>query len=134
MILELRVASGLAAATPPSTIASPHSERYSTKIVPSIEFLVNAIGRAKRVDAPEGGELVDICDEYLAPIPFSCRSASCGTCHVQILEGAELFEPPGPAEAELLALLGGGPDHRLACQARIRSGPGVIRLRAVLGG
>lgn len=115
-------------------IAQPEGERYSTKIVPSIEFLVNSIGRAKRVDAPEGGELVDICDEYLAPIPFSCRSASCGTCYVQVLEGAELFEPPAHEEAELIALLGGGADHRLACQARIKPGPGVIRLRAVLGG
>lgn len=105
-----------------------------TKIVPSIEFTVNSIGRAKRVDAPEGGELVDICDEYLAPIPFSCRSASCGTCHVEVLAGAELLEPPSAEEAELLSLLGGGPNHRLACQARVRSGPGVIRLRAVLGG
>jgi ferredoxin len=105
-----------------------------TKIVPSIEFTVNSIGRAKRVDAPDGGELVDICDEYLAPIPFSCRSASCGTCHVEVLAGAELLEPPSAEEAELLSLLGGGPNHRLACQARVRSGPGVIRLRAVLGG
>ncbi|MGC4091301.1 MAG: 2Fe-2S iron-sulfur cluster-binding protein [Polyangiaceae bacterium] len=114
--------------------ASRGAERYSTKIVPSIEFMVNFIGRAKKVDAPDGGELVDICDEYLAPIPFSCRSASCGTCHVQVLEGAELLEPPDPAEAELLSLLGGGPGHRLACQARVRGGAGVIRLRAVLGG
>jgi len=115
-------------------IACCGSERYSTKTVPSIEFMVNSIGRAKRVDAPEGGELVDICDEYLAPIPFSCRSASCGTCHVEVMEGAEFLDPPGSAEAELLALLGGGPAHRLACQARVRSGPGIIRLRAVLGG
>ncbi|HET9931484.1 MAG TPA: 2Fe-2S iron-sulfur cluster-binding protein [Polyangiaceae bacterium] len=102
--------------------------------MPSIEFLVNSIGRGKRIDAPEGGELVDICDEYLAPIPFSCRSASCGTCYVQVLEGGELLEAPGPEEAELVALLGGGADHRLACQARVKPGPGLIRLRAVLGG
>ncbi len=102
--------------------------------MPSIEFLVNSIGRAKRVDAPEGGELVDICDEFLAPIPFSCRSASCGTCHIQVLEGVEFLEPPDPPEAELLELLGGGSDHRLACQARVKRGAGAIRVRAVLGG
>lgn len=102
--------------------------------MPTLEFLANAVGRLKRVEAPDGGELVDICDEYLAPIPFSCRSASCGTCHVQVLEGAELLEPPSPEEAELLSLLGGEGQHRLACQARVRPGPGVVRLRAVLGG
>lgn len=102
--------------------------------MPTLEFLANAIGRLKRVEAPKGGELVDICDEYLAPIPFSCRSASCGTCHVEVLEGGELLEPPAAEERELLALLGGHGEHRLACQARVRPGPGVVRLRAVLGG
>jgi 2Fe-2S ferredoxin len=100
--------------------------------VPTIEFCANSIGRTKRVEAPEGGELVDICDHYLAPIPFSCRSASCGTCHVAVLEGAEWFEPPAEEEAELLQLLGGEGPHRLACQARLRAGDGLVRLRAVL--
>ena len=45
-------------------------------------------------NAPEGGRLVDFCDELRAPIPFSCRSASCGTCRMEILEGTELLEPP----------------------------------------
>jgi 2Fe-2S ferredoxin len=100
--------------------------------VPTIEFCANAIGRTKIVEAPEGGDLVDLCDHILAPIPFSCRSASCGTCHVQILEGLDFFEPPGPDEAELLELLGGEGPHRLACQARLLPGPGLVRLRAVL--
>lgn len=102
--------------------------------MPTLEVLANAIGRSKRIEAPEGGDLVDICDEFLAPIPFSCRSASCGTCHVEVLEGAEHLDPPGPAEAELLALLGGREGHRLACQARVRPGDGLLRLRAVLAG
>jgi ferredoxin len=101
--------------------------------VPTLEFLANAIGRKKQVEAPAGGELVDICDDCLAPIPFSCRSASCGTCHVQVLEGAELLEPPSAEEAELLSVLGGKGVLRLACQARVRAGPGLIRLRPVLG-
>ena len=100
--------------------------------MPTIEFCANTIGRMKRVEAPEGGELVDICDHVLAPIPFSCRSASCGTCHVEVLEGVESLEPPKPEEQELLRLLGGEGTYRLACQARVRPGPGLIRLRAVL--
>jgi ferredoxin len=100
--------------------------------VPTIEFCANAIGRSKLVEAPAGGELVDICDHFLAPIPFSCRSASCGTCQVEVVEGALHLEPPSPEETELLKLLGGEGTHRLACQARVRPGPGLIRLRAVL--
>ena len=102
--------------------------------VPTLEFLANKIGRLKRIEAPEGGDLVDICDEFLAPIPFSCRSASCGTCHVEVLAGGELLEPPAPAELELLQLLGDAEKHRLACQARVRPGPGLVKLRAVLAG
>lgn len=102
--------------------------------MPTLVISANAVGRQKQIEAPNGGELVDLCDEYLAPIPFSCRSASCGTCHVEVLEGAEYLEPPAEEEAELLAVLGGKGSHRLACQARVRPGPGLIRLRAVLGG
>jgi 2Fe-2S ferredoxin len=101
--------------------------------VPTIEFCASAVGATKRVEAPEGGELVDICDHYLAPIPFSCRSASCGTCHIEVLEGADCFEPPNADEAALLELLGGEGPHRLACQARVRAGDGLVRVRPVLG-
>ena len=102
--------------------------------VPKIEFLANTIGPAKTVDVENGGELVDICDKYFAPIPFSCRSASCGTCHVEVLEGEDLLAPPEEQEEELLDILGGdGEVRRLACQARVKPGPGLIRIRAKLG-
>jgi ferredoxin len=101
--------------------------------VPRIEFLESALGRAKTVEAPEGGSLVDLCDEHYAPIPFSCRSATCGTCHVIVVEGMEHFEPPNDEEAELLAILRGPDKSRLACQAVLKSEAGVVRLRSVDG-
>lgn len=101
--------------------------------VPKIEFEASSAGRSKVVDRPEGGDLLDICDDVLAPIPFSCRSASCATCEIKVLEGIEFFEPPNDDEADLLGILG-KKDHRIACQARIRSGAGLIRLRAVAVG
>ena len=88
-------------------------------------------GRAKTVDAPEGGALVDICDEHYAPVPFSCRSASCATCESEILEGMELLEPPNPEEQELLEILNGPSNRRLCCQAVVKRGAGTIRLRAI---
>jgi 2Fe-2S ferredoxin len=99
--------------------------------VPTILFLANALGPEKRVEAPEGGKLVDICDKASAPIPFSCRSASCATCQIEIVEGGDLFEPPNADELELLELLDAPKANRLACQARVRGGTGVIRLRPV---
>ncbi|HXN32787.1 MAG TPA: 2Fe-2S iron-sulfur cluster-binding protein [Polyangiaceae bacterium] len=88
-------------------------------------------GVAIEADAPEGGRLVDLCDEHRAPVPFSCRSASCGTCRIDILEGSELLEPPRDDELEVLDLFGDDPARcRLACQARVRAGKGRVRVRA----
>jgi ferredoxin len=84
-------------------------------------------------EVPEGGAVVDVCDEHpRAGVPFSCRGANCGTCRVHVTEGLEHCEPAGPDERELLALLGDRPGHRLACQLRVRPGPGVVRLRVTL--
>jgi ferredoxin len=87
-------------------------------------------GEVVETDAPDGGSLVDLCDDHRAPVPFSCRSASCGTCRVDVLDGAELLEPPRGDELEVLDLFGDDPAHRrLACQARVRAGGGRLRVR-----
>jgi ferredoxin len=99
--------------------------------MPTIDFLGNAAGRGKSVEAPEGGELLAMCDRHLAPVPFSCRSATCATCHVQVLEGGELLVPPAAEERELLDVIRAAPDTRLACQVIVRAGDGRVRLRPV---
>lgn len=102
--------------------------------MPRIEFVESVFGPGKTIDAPDGGSLLDLCDEHYAPIPFSCRSATCATCQVLVLSGGEYFEPPNDAEEELLAIVRSpqGPS-RLACQAVLKSGPGLIKLRSVDG-
>lgn len=99
--------------------------------MPTVVFLANVLGPEKRVEIEESAELVDICDLVLAPVAFSCRSATCATCHIQVLEGAHLLEPPEPDEIELLGLVDGPPGSRLACQVRVKSGEGVIRVKPV---
>lgn len=102
--------------------------------MPRIEFVESAFGPRKIVEAPDGGALVDLCDEHYAPIPFSCRSATCGTCHLLVLAGAEYLEPPNEAEKELLSILrGGGGMTRLGCQAVLKPGPGLVKLKSVDG-
>jgi 2Fe-2S ferredoxin len=84
------------------------------------------------VDAPDGGTLHDLCDDNNAPIPFSCRSASCGTCRIVILEGPDQLMPPEDEELDLLDIFGATPDkQRLACQAKMKKGLGVLRVRPV---
>ena len=88
------------------------------------------------VEAPDGGALVDLIDANNAPVPFSCRSASCATCRIHVLEGADLFTDPEDEELAILDVFGalpiergGEPAQRLACQAKLRSGPGKVRVR-----
>jgi ferredoxin len=90
-------------------------------------------GPAVSSDAEHGARLLDLCDEVGARVPFSCRSATCGTCRIDVLEGAPLLEPPGADELQVLRLSGDDPARRrLACQARVRPGPGLVRVRAAL--
>jgi 2Fe-2S ferredoxin len=87
---------------------------------------------ALEVDCPDGGCLVDVCDEQSAPVPFSCRGATCGTCRLDVLEGAELLMDPSEEELDVLAVFGDAPTRRrLACQAIVLPGKGRIRVRPV---
>jgi ferredoxin len=84
------------------------------------------------VAVPEGGALVDVCDDHAAPVPFSCKSASCGTCRVEILEGTSELLPAADDELDVLDIFGTPPpDHRLACQAKMKPGLATLRVPAV---
>jgi len=98
--------------------------------MPRIVF-IGLEGETRESDAPGGAALVDLCDTLGAPIPFSCRSASCGTCRIVVVEGAHLLAEAEDEELQVLDAFGQGPpDHRLACQAKLLAGPGVVRVRA----
>lgn len=100
--------------------------------MPRIDFEASAAGPAASVDF-DGGFLLDACDDARAPVEFSCRSASCGTCRVEVKEGMEHLEPAGFEEKDVLEIFAAPPSHRLACQARVRSGGGLVVLRWVEG-
>jgi ferredoxin len=95
----------------------------------TIEFLPNELGALCRRETSGPARLLDVCDEARAPVDFSCRSANCGTCRVEILTGAELLEPPLAEEIGVLRELGASASQRLACQAFVREGLGLVRLR-----
>jgi ferredoxin len=93
----------------------------------TIEILESAIGPGVHAEAE--GRLVDACDDARAPVGFSCRSARCGTCLVDVLGGRDLLAPAAAEELETLAFLGAEPGQRLACQVVVLRGPGRVRLR-----
>lgn len=89
-------------------------------------------GSVRSVDVSQGGAVVDACDTSQADVPFSCRSASCGTCRVVVLEGGSLLAEPEDEELQVLDAFGVTPKkQRLACQARVRAAEGLVRLRPV---
>jgi 2Fe-2S ferredoxin len=106
--------------------------------VPIVEILPSAAHGAAgagpdgpRVLVEGDGPLVDLCDDVRAPVELSCRGASCGTCRVEVIEGAGLLDPPGADEQETLRRISARPGHRLACQAHVRPGAGHLVLRWV---
>ena len=88
-------------------------------------------GRIVEIDAPDQAALIDLCDAHDAPVPFSCRSASCGTCRIHVLEGAEHLLPAAEDELDLLDVFNHKPPLiRLACQAKLRAGADTVRIKA----
>ena len=77
------------------------------------------------VEAPAGTPLQAIADAAGAEITFGCRSGSCGSCRVRILEGADQCAPMAAEERDFLAGLQAPEDHRLACQVTV-NGPVVV--------
>lgn len=74
-----------------------------------------------------GTQLVDTCDEHPeAEVPFSCRSASCGTCRVRVKEGMAHLSKAKDDELDVLDVFGDGKDVRLCCQVEIASEGNVV--------
>ena len=67
-------------------------------------------------DVADGDPIDEICEN--AGIPFSCNSGVCGTCQIEILEGAENLNELNDEEEEL----GMDRNNRLSCQCKILGG------------
>lgn len=67
-------------------------------------------------DVKDGARIDEICEN--AGIPFSCNSGVCGTCQIEILEGAENLGELNQEEEDL----GMDENNRLSCQCIIKSG------------
>src|SRR5690606_26824514 len=66
------------------------------------------------------------------PVPIECTSASCGTCWVGVLGGAEKLTPPSNRERTRMKVFGynqpesDAPFIRLACQAKAEGNVTIV--------
>ena len=67
-------------------------------------------------EVPDGNLLAEVCEN--AGIPFSCNSGVCGTCQIEILEGAENLNELNREEKDLAM----DRQNRLGCQCKILGG------------
>ena len=76
------------------------------------------------VDVEPGESIIDITDEHpAADVPYSCRSATCGTCRVSVEAGGDALSDADIEELEVLDIFGDTPDQvRLCCQTKVIGG------------
>ena len=67
-------------------------------------------------ELPDGSKIDATCEKQ--GIPFSCNSGVCGTCQIEIVEGAENLGELNKEELDL----GMDERNRLSCQCSIRCG------------
>ena len=87
-------------------------------------------GYETEIEAPVA--MVDVTDEHPeADVPYSCRSASCGTCRVEVVAGGEALAPPDAEEREVLEIFGDEGPVRLCCQLQVVRDTEKLTLRVV---
>lgn len=90
-------------------------------------------GKEVEVNAKEGDSLVLTASRSAYPISTGCTDCSCGTCRVEILEGAASLTQEMSRETETKKKNDVSNEYRLGCQTAI-IGTGVkVRIINVLG-
>lgn len=77
----------------------------------------------KAVNAPVDASLVEACEQL--GISFGCQNGLCGTCIIDIIEGAEFLTLVTEDEE----LMGMDAHTRLACQCKIKQSDAVIKIK-----
>jgi len=93
-----------------------HCRKLKTRLNKKIPNMAKLIIDGVETEVPDGSKIDAICEN--AGIPFSCNSGVCGTCQIEILEGAENLGKLNDEEDEL----GMDCNNRLSCQCTIISG------------
>ena len=110
----------------PIKTSTPSIPRYSVSFV-----LPN--GSDYQVEAKEGDSLVLASGRGPYPISTGCSDGSCGTCCIEVLEGADQLTPADSHEEETKKNNGVAENLRLGCQTAILGAGIKVRIINVLG-
>lgn len=84
--------------------------------MPKVTFLKNDTV----LECEPGTSFLDLCQENGAPHEFGCTVGSCGTCRLEIVEGAENVNPQTDEERETVEMCTDVEGARLGCQLTIQ--------------
>lgn len=76
-------------------------------------------GSTYEVAAKKGDSLVLASGRGASPIATGCADSTCGTCHVEILAGADMLTPEDEPERKTKAENNVPESHRLGCRTEV---------------
>jgi nitrite reductase (NADH) large subunit len=108
---------------------SPRAKKAAEKVAgtgggPEVTFT----GREAPAKADAGMSLLALAERERQPIEAGCRMGVCGADPVAVLEGGGCLSAPDEDELNTLRRLGFAGNTRMACVARIQSGPVTVSL------
>jgi nitrite reductase (NADH) large subunit len=107
---------------------SPRAKKVAETTAPAGGPEVRFADSDKTARADAGMSLLALAEREKQPIEAGCRMGVCGADPVAVLEGGGCLTPPDEDELNTLRRLGFADNTRMACVARIQSGPIAVSL------
>jgi nitrite reductase (NADH) large subunit len=107
---------------------SPRAKKVAEKTVEASGPQVRFVGSDKPASGEVGTSLLALAEREKQPIEAGCRMGVCGADPVAVLEGGGCLTSPDEDELNTLRRLGFADNTRMACVARIQSGPITVSL------
>jgi nitrite reductase (NADH) large subunit len=107
---------------------SPRAAKVAEKAAAASGPEVRFVGSDKPAQAEAGMSLLALAERESQPIEAGCRMGVCGADPVAVLEGGGCLTPSDEDELNTLRRLGFAENTRMACVARIQSGPVTVSL------
>lgn len=91
--------------------------------IPKVDLvIVGPDGNEQAIKVDVGSSIVSASSRMKRPIATGCSDSTCGTCRVDILEGAENCVEQSPRERATLKDNGFPTTYRLACRTELVKG------------